>query len=105
MTIRAWGSLGLVSAAALAAACLWDSDTLAMEAKGLPDVIDAIGGRFDRNPDLYYEIRLARVMRAIEKDPHLHGEFGDAAVALDKLGRGGEAIELLEARIQNMDEG
>ena len=95
----------MVGAGTLAAACLWDSDTLAMEAKGLPDVVDAIGGRFDRNPDLYYVMRLARVMKVIDADPHVHAEYGDAAVALDKLGRGGEAIELLEGRILHDDDG
>ena len=105
MTIRTCGSVVLVGAAALAAACAWDRDTLAMEAKGMPDVVDVIGGRFDRNPDLYYEMRLERVLKVIDANPHVHAEYGDAAVALDKLGRGDEAIELLEERIMHVGDG
>jgi hypothetical protein len=43
-----------------ACACLWDRDTLAMEAEGLPDIINTIAGRFERNPSLFYEMRLQR---------------------------------------------
>lgn len=100
MTKRIWGSLALISAAAVAVACAWDSDTLAMEAKGLPKVIDVIGGRFDRNPDLYYEMRLERALTTLNDDPHVIVAYGDAAVAFDKLGRGPEAIDLLEKRLE-----
>ncbi len=50
--------------AATAHACLWDRDTLAMEAAGLPDVPRVATGRFARNPRAYYEMRLERVARA-----------------------------------------
>lgn len=33
-----------------ARACLWDSDTLETEAKGLPGILKIITGRFERNP-------------------------------------------------------
>ena len=92
MTTRIWGSLTLISAAALAVACLNDADTIAMEAKGLPDVVDVIAGRFDRNPDLYYEIRLARVSLELEKDSSLLDLYDDAAVASDRLGRSDDAL-------------
>ena len=38
-------------------ACLWDRDTLAMEAAGLPDVPRVATGRFPRSPPAYYEMR------------------------------------------------
>ena len=43
------------------AACLWDRDTPADEAKGMPEVVAVLTGRFERNPPLFYEMRLARV--------------------------------------------
>lgn len=94
----------MVGAAALAVACLWDSDTLAMEAKGLPDVVDVIGGRFDRNPDLYYEMRLARVQRELESDRPLLEHYDDAAIACDELGRGEEAIAWMDKKAALLEE-
>ncbi len=84
---------------AIAVACAWDRDTLAAEAKGLPRVADVIGGRFDRNPPLYYEMRLERSLKAIEADSEDFIAYGDAAIALDKLGRPNEAVVLLEKRL------
>ena len=43
------------------AACLWDRDTPADEARGLPEVVAVLTGRFERNPPLFYEMRLGRV--------------------------------------------
>jgi len=49
--------------------CLWDYDTLRYEAQGMPSTIEAITGRFDRFPPLYYEMRLERVSAELESDP------------------------------------
>ncbi len=73
-------------------ACLWDSDTLATEAKGLPDVVQVITGRFERNPPLFYEMRLARVSKEIQSQPAKLELYDDAAVACDRLHRSREAI-------------
>ena len=43
------------------AACLWDRDTPVDEARGLPEVVAVLTGRFERNPPLFYEMRLERV--------------------------------------------
>lgn len=96
---RLWLIGGLL-ASSLAIACAWDSDTLAAEAKGLPEVANVIGGRFDRNPPLYYEMRLERSLKAIEEDSENFIAYGDAAIALDKLGRPSEAVALLEKRLK-----
>ena len=40
------------------AACLWDRDTPVDEARGLPEVVAVLTGRFERNPPLFYEMRL-----------------------------------------------
>lgn len=73
-------------------ACLWDSDTLATEAKGLPDVVQIITGRFPRNPPLFYEMRLARVSKEVQAQPAKLELYDDAAVACDRLHRSREAI-------------
>jgi hypothetical protein len=81
------------------AACLWDRDTPADEAKGMLEVVAAITGRFERNPPLYYEMRLARVADELQSDP------ADLA-ACDRLGRGDEAIAWMErkhAQLENHD--
>ena len=35
--------------------CIWDSDTLDTELRGLPDAFDLIVGRWHRHSDAYYE--------------------------------------------------
>ena len=51
------------------AACLWDRDTPADEAKGLPDVVAVLTGRFPKNPPLFYQMRLKRVTAHIKTIP------------------------------------
>ena len=63
------GVLLFVSLAAASSACLWDYDTLSVDAKQVPGVVDAIVGRFERNPPLYYEMRLERVSVELESHP------------------------------------
>jgi tetratricopeptide (TPR) repeat protein len=72
--------------------CLWDRDTLAMEADHYPGITEIITGRFDRYPDLYYEMRLERVTQEIEDAPGVLALYDDAGVACDRLGRCDEAI-------------
>jgi tetratricopeptide (TPR) repeat protein len=86
-----------------AAACLWDSDTLEAEAKGLPDVLDVIVGRFERNPPHYYEMRLERVSKEIESRPGDLGLYDDAGVACDRLGRHDKAIAWMEKKKAQLD--
>ncbi|MFM9873985.1 MAG: hypothetical protein ACKVQS_11035 [Fimbriimonadaceae bacterium] len=75
------GSLGF--------SCLWDRDTVAAELRGMPELQDVIAGRFERNPDLYYEMRLARIEALNERSPE---DCFDAAVAFDRLGNDDTAI-------------
>ncbi len=89
---------------ATASACLWDSDTLKQEAANKMDLVRVITGRFERWPALYYEVRLERVKRELA-DPSTVGVkrlelFDDAAVALDRLHRDDEAIDLIEQKRQ-----
>lgn len=73
-------------------ACEWDSDTLKQEAGQVPQVVDVITGRFPRNPNLYYEMRLDRVREILAAHPDRLELYDDAGVACDRLNRGKEAI-------------
>ncbi|HEY0072633.1 MAG TPA: hypothetical protein VGB77_00935, partial [Abditibacteriaceae bacterium] len=73
-------------------ACLWDSDTLSTEAKGLPGTLEIITGRFERNPPLFYEMRLKRVTQEITAQPQKLELYDDAGVACDRLHKGNQAI-------------
>jgi len=90
--------IGLLLLPGLALACLWDMDTLANEAKGLPDVVQIITGRFERNPPLYYEMRLKRVTAELAKNPTLLADYDDAGVACDRLSRDDEAIAWMQKK-------
>jgi len=89
--------------ATTAHACLWDRDTLAAEAKGLPGITEIITGRFDRFPPLFYEMRLERVTKELASDPDSLALFDDAGVACDRLGRSDEAIGWMERKRETME--
>ncbi|HVT12886.1 MAG TPA: hypothetical protein VHE55_11515 [Fimbriimonadaceae bacterium] len=72
--------------ASAAHACLWDSDTLAEEAANHMDLVRIITGRFERNPPLYYQMRLQRVSGELAKNPANLDNYDNAAVACDRLG-------------------
>lgn len=89
-----------------AAACLWDRDTPADEAKGMPEVVAVLTGRFARNPPLFYEMRLARVTAQLRGHPGDLAAYDDAGVACDRLGDGDEAISWMEkkrAQLEKLD--
>lgn len=79
-------------------ACLWDYDTLRAEARGLPGVAEIITGRFERNPPLYYEMRLEQATQRIAHDPHDWDAYDNAGVACDRLNRYDEAIEWMHRK-------
>lgn len=90
------------------AGCIWDRDTLAMEGKGLPDTVNVLVGRFERQPPAYYEMRLARVGAAIRDGKGQLADYDDAGVAADRLKRGDVAIEwmrLKKTRLDRLGEG
>lgn len=80
------------------AACLWDRDTPAEEAIGMPEVVAALTGWFERNPPLYYEMRLARVTLHLQSQPDDLAAYDDAGVACDRLGLGDEAISWMDRK-------
>jgi hypothetical protein len=69
----------------------------------LPEVIEVIAGRFERNPPLYYEMRLERAKGRIARDPLDLPAFDDAGVACDRLGRGDEAIAWMAQKKAALD--
>ncbi len=85
------------------AACLWDRDTPSDEAKGLPEVVAVLTGRFPRNPPLYYRMRLDRVTTHLKTQPDDLADYDDAGVACDRLGRGDEAIAWMDKKKQALD--
>lgn len=85
-----------VVACTVATACLWDRDTLAEEVReGSRDVLSIIVGRFERNPPLYYQMRLERVRKELGRDPRNLALYDDAAVASDRLGKHDDAIDFM----------
>jgi len=93
-------ALLLLAASRPADACLndTDSDTLAREARRFPDLVQVITGRFERNPPLYYQMRLRRVASEIAAHPEKLNLYDDAAVACDRLSRDDEAIAWIEKK-------
>ena len=88
--------------ASRAAACIWDSDTLEAERKGLPDILEILVGRFDRNPPLWFEMRLARATAAVAANADDFAAYDDAGVACDRLGRGEEAIRWMDRKAERL---
>jgi hypothetical protein len=85
------------------AACLWDRDTPVDEARGLPEVVAVLTGRFERNPPRFYEMRLERVTDHLQSHPGDLAAYDDAGVACDRLGRGDEAITWMEKKRAQLD--
>jgi hypothetical protein len=75
----------LILGFSLSHACLWDSDTIRIESAGKLDIVHAIVGRFERNPPLYYRMRLERVSKEVTSTPDKLELYDDAAVAADRL--------------------
>lgn len=84
----------ILLAPVLLRACLNDRDTLGFELRNRPDAQMALTGRFERNPPLYYQMRVARLRAKGRLSP---AENDDLAVALDRLGRSEEALAALTA--------
>ena len=101
---RALTALALLLGLPLAViACIWDRDTPVDEARGLPEVVAVLTGRFDRNPPLFYEMRLERVTDHLQSHPEDLAAYDDAGVACDRLGRGDEAISWMEKKRAQLD--
>jgi len=89
--------------AAMCPACLNDRDTLADEANKNRQVLATLVGAFERNPPLYYQMRIDRIKKDLAKDPKLIDEYDDIAVAYDRIGNDDEAIKWIEAKKKELE--
>ncbi|MEL7266414.1 MAG: hypothetical protein AAFP69_16600, partial [Planctomycetota bacterium] len=91
--------VGFTATYLMPTACLWDTDTLAMERSKFPTLNELIVGHFPRHSQAYYEWRIKD--RSITQAKRRHPEdFDDLAVAQDKLGRHAEAIETMREKLR-----
>ncbi len=88
----------LLLLASASRACLNDRDSLETEARGVPDVMRALSGRFERNPPLFYEMRMQRVQAELKLTPSRLDLYDDIAVAADRLNRDDEALSWIEKK-------
>jgi len=72
--------------------CIWDSDTLDTELRGLPSAFDLVVGRWHRHGDAYYQERIARLA---DKESLTLGELDDLAVAYERLRQRQQAIAVM----------
>lgn len=98
ISIRSRAITILLALTALAPACLNDRDTLADEAKKNRDVLTTLVGGFERNPPLYYQMRIKRIEGDLRANPNRIDEYDDIAVANDRIGNDDEAIKWIEAK-------
>lgn len=84
----------LVTAVAVAsmAPCLWDSDTLDTELRGLPEAFDLVVGKWHRHSEAYYRDRVERLGAQAELSL---AECDDLAVAYEHLGRRDDAVAVM----------
>ncbi|MCA8976512.1 MAG: hypothetical protein KDC98_17460 [Planctomycetes bacterium] len=83
--------------AALMAPCLWDSDTLDTELRGLPDAFDLVTGRWHRHGEAYYRERIARL--GAKPHPTL-AELDDLAVAFERVGERERAVAVMAKKAE-----
>ena len=88
-----------------ARACIWDYDTLRDEQRGLPEVSSILAGRWERHSDFFYENRVAAMRALLAENPGDLAAIDNLTVALEKLGRGDEAIALMRDKLARDDPG
>jgi len=89
----------LTTVLAPAQACLNDRDSrLSFALKRFPKLTDVLTGRFERNPPLFYEMRVARVEKELAAKPNDLALYDDIAVALDRLHKDDDAIRWMEKK-------
>ena len=89
--------------AALAVPCIWDSDTLADEVRGLPGAQDLVIGRWFRHGKAYYQRRIETIPAMIEKDPLRLDIYDDLAVAFERLSDRDAAIQVMRKKKAALD--
>lgn len=82
-------------------ACIWDSDTIDDELRGVPEAAVLATGRWYRHGQAYYE---ERVLALGSKESLTLEEFDDLAVAYERLGRREEALKALKRKLRKLQE-
>jgi tetratricopeptide (TPR) repeat protein len=87
-------TLGFATAALAfqARACIWDSETLAMEVARLPEAAKILTGNFPRHSRAFHEWRVRTTSGKLKQAPHLIPLYDDLAVSQHKLGDHSAAI-------------
>lgn len=78
-----------------AVACYWDYDTLNMERRQFPTVLELITGKFLRHSPEYYRWRIKDRNERLVPNPKNLAWHDDLAVAYDKVGLHAKAIETM----------
>lgn len=86
-----------------ARACLWDQDTVWIDATYMQDVLSVLVGRFPINPPLYYEMRLQRKQSELARNPKDLAAYDDAGVASDRLDKPDDAIAWMDKKKAQLD--
>ena len=81
-------------------ACLWDTDTLLMELRRFPTVLELITGKFLRHSPEYYQWRVQDRLKLLEAEPKRLRWRDDLAVAYDKTGQTDKAISVAIATLE-----
>ena len=89
---RAFVAFAALLVPSVAAACIWDYDTIKRERTRFPGTLELITGKFLRHSPEFYEWRVADRTRRLAADPANVALLDDLAVAYDKTGRHDLAI-------------
>lgn len=76
-------------------ACLWDNDTLAMERRQFPTVIELLSGKFLRHSPAYYLWKIETRKQALQDDSLNLALYDDLSVAYSKIGEDKKAINVI----------
>ena len=90
----------ILALASPALACLWDTDTLLDEQRGMPSVASILAGKWERHSTFFYEQRIAASRKTLEVEPKNLPAMDDLAVALEKSGRVNEAIDVMTRKLE-----
>lgn len=80
--------------------CIWDSDTLDTELRGLPDSFNLVVGRWHRHSDAYYQLRITKLG---DKQDLTLAEYDDLAVAYERLKNRDKAIEVMARKAKALE--
>ncbi|HXX92082.1 MAG TPA: hypothetical protein VEN81_00520 [Planctomycetota bacterium] len=83
--------------------CIWDSDTIDDELRGVPDGLTLVTGRWYRHTSAYYEKRIAELPGRLAARPDDLEAYDDLAVAWERTGHRDRAIEVMERKRQALD--